>query len=303
MFCCYDINGNAFCCPHENEILKYSQDIWKTTEIDYNLWLDKLYRFIGKTHHRHIHTNLLYALCHLPLFVYLKNELNVAIQTINGIYALDCFDVFNAHSNEKKGYNEDTMLSTYIYKFYNDENGLNRLSQRVWLLYQTCVHMGKVPTTIRYMYEKVIKFRRIPDFFSLIGYQPISSDTHIMVYRLGSMLSNICRPNKSHLIVYTLTRPLIVVSQAEWNLLCHCRNKMGWVRRTKEQMIRVNFGSRSWEAEWHITQVYYNNNKYNEKWEDRIMWMALMFYQMYIGKMSISSMPKDVVISVTKLLV
>ena len=301
MFSCYDIHGNEMCCPHENDIFIYSQQVWKTTSINNILWVDKVCDYVNKIKQDHI--NAIYALCHLPIFIYIQNEMKVAIKTLKGYYILSCCDVFEFNSKEKNAYQEDIILSTYINKFYNNENGLNLLSIHVWLLYQNCVHIGKVPIIIRYLYEKLIKFRRLPDYISLISYQPIHTDTHIMVFNLGKILTSICKANKSHLIVYLLTRPLMIVSENEWNLMCHCRNNLRWVKKNKKQSVMIHFGKRNWESEWHITQIYYKNKKYNEKWDDRIKWIAFMFYQMYTNQLDMSLCPKDLVLVFAKLFI
>lgn len=303
MFYCIDESGNKLCCPYENEIYKCSQRLWNTTSINNELWVNKVYEFFDKMDTEMKHINTVYALCHLPTFVYFPNDVKVVINSLKCHYILNCHDVFNFNCTEETAYHEDIVLSLYIHKFYNDRNGLIQLSQHISKLYQFCIPLGKVPIAIRYLYEKTVKFKRIPDFISLITFQPIHMDVQLMIFNFSKIMCSICKSSKSHMIVYAITRPLVVASEKEWNLICHFRNTLKFVRKNKKQTVQINFGRKHWESEWHVTQIHYENQTYYEKWDDRIKWISIIFHKIYIGEIDLSLCPKDLILALTKLLV
>lgn len=244
------------------------------------------------------------ALCYPLCLVRVNEQLRFVADARGSYHLLPSYNKdLLVHDEDNPGYREEDVLCHFIRQTYL-QSGWTDLVRDIDLAYRCMIALGKFSHGLMFLHYRVAKSCVLPPFLHSVISLPLLPGMVQLVLNMARAVCKASFAQQLRMMVYQLTKQLVVEREEEWKMLLDCKRYSGtsWQQFKYDREITVKHGHFSWTMENNITFVLYDGRKYRERWEHRILWVAVWFHGIWTRKFSLSQSPKMLLLRLAALL-
>ena len=302
-FICSSLHGEDFHHPDFKSLVTDSSKLWVNHRFGcLQSWVLSVKDYFSKIDPSS-HWICLVALSACPLLVRTPTQVRIILSLPQGCHLLPshpiaCVEQASSHC----GYDEEKVLCTFLQEVYT--NNWSLMLEDVDKAYRSLVAFSRLSHGIRYIHNRICKSARLPTFIEMVTRLHYNSDLMRLVRDMVKFILDCSHLRKGNLISYVLTKPLIVTSATEWDLIEECRKICGlkWHGRYRKD-VYIKFGGTKWRKQWNSTFVESHHHRCHfEMWEERLIWVSVWLARLRSKIITVKDSPKLLVLRFALLL-
>lgn len=283
-------------CPNTVEVRELSNFLWSKYQVVNSKRLVRVMKdFFARFFPNCANAVAIESLCR-PLVLFNSKGVSLAscIQNKNYVISEDLSGIIEI-SEGTGGYFQEELVVEFLKQTYGDST--QYLGSDVEMAHKSLIAHGVFNTNlIVFLHDYTVKYSRLPHILCGLIISPIPDVFSRAIMRI---LESVCtNPEQTSQVVSNLCGPLYLDTNKQLSNLNRCRQMCGLVWHSKYQdTVTAKFGTKSWDFQWRGTITLYNGEKYTERWDERLMWVSVMYCMMLKRDVSVEDVPKAILLA------